>query len=248
MDRPVTAAGRAAVGVVFGSLARAFGTRPLHPAGVAFDAELVVDHPRLRGARLFAHTGRRPAVVRFSRGFGIPRPAPDLVAFAIKVPDAYGPGRDQDLLFAAAGDRPLLRHVFAWGGTHLERSYSTVLPLAVGGRTMVLGAVPEAPLRGRNADLDELPALAATGELAFALRAATPLGAWHPIARLEVGDRLDDEREEQLDFNSDRSGGGLEFTGLVNRVRGGAYAAAARNRGAEEHDPVERPARPRVTA
>jgi hypothetical protein len=229
MPRPFTAAGRAAAGTLFGSLARAFDARPLHPRGVAFAAEIVVEQPRLRGARLFARPGRRPALVRFSRGFGLPRPAPDLVAMAIKVPDANGPGRDQDLLLAAAGERPVLRHLFAWGGTHLERSYSTVLPFRVGARTMLLGA---APLTSGEADLDDLPALAARGELAFALRAATPLGAWHDIARLEVGSRLSEAEEEALDFNSSRSGGGIEPVGLVNRVRDAAYSAAAHERGA----------------
>ena len=236
MQRPFTAAGRTVVSTLFGTLADAFGTRPLHPAGVAFAAELVVDQPRLHGARLFAHEGRRPAVVRFSRGFGVPRPAPDLVALAIKVPDAYGPGRDQDLLMAAAGDRPVMRHLFAWGGTHLERHYSTVLPFAVGGRTMLVGATPAAPFAGRDADLDELPRLAATGDLAFALRVATPTGHWHDVARLEVGRRLGDDEEEALDFNSSRSGGGLEPVGYVNRVREAAYAAAARGRDAHRRD------------
>ena len=234
MDQPVTKAGRAAAGALFGSLANVLGTRPLHPAGIAFDAELVIEQPRLRGARLFARQGRRPAIVRFSRGFGIPRPAPDLVAMAVKVPDAYGPGRDQDLLFAAAGERPLLRHLFAWGGTHTQRAYSTVLPFAVGGRTMLLGAVPADAVRGRDADLDELPGLAADGELAFRLRVATPLGRWHDVARLEVGERVPGEREEQLDFNSSRTGGGIEALGFVNQLRDAAYDAARRNRGAHE--------------
>jgi hypothetical protein len=232
MDQPVTKAGQAAAGALFGRLANLFGTRPLHPAGGAFDGELVVEHPRLRGARLFAREGRRPAIVRFSRGFGIPRPAPDLVAMAIKVPDAYGPGRDQDLLLAAAGDRPVLRHLFAWGGTHTQRSFSTVLPFSVGGRTMVLGAVPAGSVRGRYADLDELAPLAATGDLAFDLRVATPLGAWHDVARVEVGARVGEEREAQLDFNSSRTGGGIEAIGLINRIRDTAYEAARHNRGA----------------
>ena len=43
MAGPVTTAGRAAAGALFGTLARAFGTRPLHPEGRAYRAELVVD-------------------------------------------------------------------------------------------------------------------------------------------------------------------------------------------------------------
>jgi hypothetical protein len=232
MAQPLTTAGRAAAGTLFGTLAGALGTRPLHPVGVAFEAEVVVDAPRLRSARLFARAGRRRAFVRFSRGFGLPEPVPELMSMAIKVPDAYGPGRDQDLLLAAAGERPVLRHVFAWGGTHLDRTYSTVLPFRVGERTMLLGA---APRRGalsarRPGDLPELEAAAAAGELEFDLRVATPAGAWRTVARLDVGRRLDDTAEEALTFNSSHAGGGIEPVGFVNRVRDAAYVAAHRAR------------------
>ena len=156
-------------------------------------------------------------------------PVPELMSMAVKVPDAYGPGRDQDLLLTAAGERPLLRHLFAWGGTHLERSYSSVLPFRVGDRTTLLGAAPRtAP--GDGGDRGELERAAAQGELAFDLRVATPASAWRPVARLEVGRRLADDEEEALAFNSSNAGGGIEPVGLVNRVRDAAYEAAARNR------------------
>jgi len=236
MTGPATAVGRAAVGTVFGSLARVLGTRPLHPSGVAFEAELVVDEPRLRGARLFARRGRRPAYVRFSRGFGLPEPIPELMSMAVKIPNAYGPGREHDLLMAASGDRPLLRHVFAWGGTHLDRAYSTVLPFRVGDRTMLLGAVPRGVgvdgVGRRPGDLPELEAAAAAGELAFDLRVATPLGPWRTVARLEVGRQLSDEEGDALAFNSAHTGGGIEPVGYVNRVRAAAYDAAAAGRDA----------------
>lgn len=234
MPRPVTAVGRAAAGTLFGTLAGMLGTRPLHPAGVAFEAELVVDEPRLRAARLFARRGRRRCVVRFSRGFGLPEPVPELMSLAVKVPGAYGPGRDQDLLMAATGERPVLRHVFAWGGTHLDRAYSTVLPFRVGERTMLFGAAPRRPALStrRPGDLPELEAAAAAGELAFDLRVATPTGPWRTIARLDVGRRLPDDEEEALRFNSSNAGGGIEAVGLVNRVRDAAYEAAHRGRAA----------------
>ena len=232
MNRPFTTVGRTVAGTLFGGLARALGTRPLHPAGVGFEAELVVDEPVLRGARLFARRGRRRALVRFSRGFGLPEPVPELMSMAIKVPGAYGPGRDQDLLLAATGQRPVLRHVFAWGGTHLDRTYSSVLPFRVGERTMVLGAAPRSPARRRPGDLPELEAAAAAGELAFDLRVATPSGPWHTVARLEVGRRLRDDEEDALAFNSSNAGGGIEPIGFVNRVRDAAYDAAAHGRAA----------------
>ena len=118
--------------------ARARCTRP----GSAFEAELVVDEPVLRGARLFARRGRRRALVRFSRGFGLPEPVPELMSMAIKVPDAYGPGRDQDLLWPPPAGGRSCATSSPGAATHLDRAYSTVLPFRVGERTMVLGAAP----------------------------------------------------------------------------------------------------------
>lgn len=212
MPAPLTFAGRAVVGTVFGGLAKLLGDRPIHPDGAAFRAELVVETPRLRRARLFAKPARHDAFVRLSRGFGLPEPVPDLMSLAIKVPDAYGLGKTQDLLLTAAGERPVLRHLFDWGGTHADRSYSTVLPFSVGGVTMVLGAKP-------NDDAT-----------AFDVRAATPLGPWHTIARIELGERLSEAEEDALAFNSSTTGGGIRPVGLINRVREAAYDAAAAGR------------------
>ena len=225
MPRPVTAVGRAAAGTLFGTLARALGTRPLHPEGWAYEAELVIDEPRIRGARLFSVRKRRRALVRFSKGFGLPDPVPDLMSMAIKVPDAYGPGRDQDILLAAAGQRPVLRHLFAFGGDHLRRAYSSIFLFRVGERTLLFGA---APRRGAG-DLREA---AAAGELEFDVRVATPSGPWRTVARLEVGRELSDDEEESLAFNSSNTGGGIADVGLVNRVRDAAYDAAAQGRDA----------------
>jgi hypothetical protein len=227
----VTDLARTGASALFGAIAKVTGRRSLHPDGVAFAATLVVDEPALGGARLFAAPGRHRAFVRFSRGFGIPEPLPEILSLAVKVPDAYGPGQDQDLLLTASGDRPILRHVFAGGRSHLKRTYSSVLPFSVGGRTMVFGAVPRAAApRERGEDLDELAAAARAGELALDLRAATPLGPWQTVARLEVGERLGPDEERALAFNSDHAGGGIAPTGVLNKVRGGAYAASARYR------------------
>ena len=226
MAQPVTTAGRAAAGTLFGTLARTVGTRPLHPEGWAFAAELVVDDPRLREARLFASRRRRRALVRFSRGFGLPQPVPDLMSMAIKVPDAYGPGRDHDVLLAAAGERPLTRHLFAWGGDHLTRTYSSIFLFRAGARNVLFGAAP------RPTSHDDLRVAAAAGDLVFDVRIATPTGPWRTIARLEVGEELSEGEEEHLAFNSSSTGGGIAPVGLVNRVRDAAYAAAARGRSA----------------
>jgi hypothetical protein len=221
---------RVAAGM-FGSLARGLGTRPLHPVGIAFAGEWVLDAPTLPGVEVFDAPARRPVLVRFSRGFGLPEPLPEILSVAVKVPDAYGPGRDQDVLMTATGDRPVLRHAFAVGFSHLTCTYSTVFPFAVGGRRMLLGAVPAARGRAPDAgDLGELEVLATRGELALELRVATLTGPWRAVARVELGRRLDADAERELRFNSDNAGGGIAPVGFVNAVRGAAYAAANRER------------------
>lgn len=225
---PVARAGAAAL---FAAIARLTQGRSLHPAGVAFTARLVVEEPRLRQARLFARRGERAALVRFSRGFGLAEPLPEILSMAIKVPGAYGAGRDQDLLITAAGDRPLLRQTFFWGRSHLDRTYSSVLPLRVGANSLLFGAVPLVTARRRgDGDLDEIVRTAAAGGLAFALRVAPPVGAWRTVARLELGERLDAAAERALMFSSDNTGGGISADGFANRVRGAAYAASHRAR------------------
>ncbi len=227
----LTPAAQVGAGAVFGTVARLLGQRSLHPAGVAFAATFVVEQPRLKHARLFARKTERPAYVRFSRGFGIPEPLPEILSVAVKVPDAYGPGRDQDLLMTATGDRPGLRHVFFWGRSHLGKRYSSVLPFRVGEQTMLLGARPRvAPALGGGRDLEELATVAAEGRLSFDLQVATPTGPWRTVARLDVGEQLGPEDEDALGFNSDNAGGGIAPLGFVNRLRGAAYASSIANR------------------
>lgn len=225
-----TRIGRAGAAGLFGGLAGVLRRRPLHPAGAGFAATLTVLEPTEPRLPLFARPGEHAALVRFSRGFGLPEPLPEILSLAIKVRDAYGPGADQDFLLTASGERPLLRHTFAWGRSHLAHTYSSVIPFTAAGETVVFGAAPRtAPLAGER-DLDELRRRAAQDALAFDLRVATLGGPWRTLARLDVGRALDDEEETALTFNSDTTGGGIAASGWINRVRGAAYDASARVR------------------
>ena len=225
-----TSLGQKGAAGLFGGLAGLLRGRPLHPAGVAFDATFRVREATDPALRLFAAPGEYDAAVRFSRGFGLPEPLPEILSLAVKVRDAYGPGADQDFLMTASGERPVLRHAFAWGRSHLEQTYSTVIPFSAAGTAVVFGAVPHAaPLPGTR-DLEELARRAAQDALAFDLRVATLRGPWRTLARIDVGARMDDAREQHLTFNSDTTGGGIAATGFVNRLRGAAYDASTRTR------------------
>jgi hypothetical protein len=227
----VTELGQKGAAGLFGGLAGLFRGRPLHPTGAGFTATVHVPGPTEPRLALFAQAGEYDALVRFSRGFGLPEPLPEILSLAVKVRDAYGPGADQDFLMTASGDRPVLRHAFAWGRSHLAHGYSTVIPFTAAGRTVVFGAVPVAPpLDDEDRDLPELEQAAARGDLALDLRVATLRGPWHTLARVDVGRPLDDAEERALTFNSDTTGGGIAATGFVNRLRGAAYDASTRAR------------------
>jgi hypothetical protein len=115
-----------------GTLALARAPR-LHPFGVGFAAEL----RRLGGGAGLPAAIEGEAVVRLSRSLGAPEWLPDPCGLALRVPDAYGPGRHQDLLLASSGLAPLARHLLLSSGGFCDRAYSSILPYRLAGETVV---------------------------------------------------------------------------------------------------------------
>src|SRR3982750_2638745 len=93
-------------GLTFGPPRR----RGFHPVGTAFEASLDLDGRSRYDVPLLDERGRRPCVVRLSRGIGLPDGAPDINGLAIRVLDAHGPGHHQDFLLASSGVGLLSRH------------------------------------------------------------------------------------------------------------------------------------------
>jgi hypothetical protein len=62
-------------------------------------------------------------------------------------PDAYGPGRHQDLLLASSGRAPLARHLLLPSRGFCDRPYSSILPYRLAGERVVVLALPD---RGRG--------------------------------------------------------------------------------------------------
>jgi hypothetical protein len=86
--------------------------RSLHPTGVGYHGQLVIgDGPGRPSVPLLRPGAAYPALLRFSRGAGLPEPLPDALGVAVKLPDAHGPGADQDLLLTSSTSRPLLRRL-----------------------------------------------------------------------------------------------------------------------------------------
>ena len=96
-----------------------------------------------RGSTLLDEPATWDAIVRFSRALGLPRPLPDLLGVSLRVLDAYGEGRHQDVLMVSSVDLPVLHHIFVPAGDVQQRPYSSSLPYRVGDDRFLLGVTPE---------------------------------------------------------------------------------------------------------
>lgn len=207
LTRSVATAYRAVDACVSTALAGASAVRRarvFHPDGDAYAATLLVTPREPHGAPLLDQEGEYAAVARVSRGAGLPRPLPDVAGLALRILDAHGPGASQDLLVNSAGRLPLARHVLLPRLGPVGRTYSSVLPYRVGGRTLLFGATP-------------------LGRDAFTLLTASPLGPWTPWGVLTLGRRLPDAEADSLAFAVDNTGGGIAPEGVLQDLRRSAY-------------------------
>jgi hypothetical protein len=230
---PVVAAG-------FYTLAALRRRRSLHPTGVGYQGRLRVpdERPPRPGVPLFQAGATHPVLVRFSRGAGLPEPLPDALGVAIKLPDAHGPGVDQDLLLTSSTDRPLLRRLLFPARSFVRGAFSTALPYDLGSERVVLLLVPAPFNAGRSAGgggrrpvggLAELRAVAANG-LEFELRTARSFGRSQPLATVTVDAPLPADQTEGLRFNPWTTGPGIHPSGWLNLLRDAAYQASQRGR------------------
>jgi hypothetical protein len=223
----VTAGALAAV--VFGIASALRRGRAFHPDGVAFRATLVVPGGDL-GVPLLDEPGRHRALVRFSRGAGLPERFPDLLGIAVRVLDAHGPGDDQDLLFTSSGSAPGLRHVLSPACSFDHGRYSSILPYEVGNERVVFGARPVRRGGPPATRLAELAAAVADGHLRFALDIAEASGPWREVASVEVGEPLPADEAESLRFTPVHTGGGIRPVGVLQSVRRLAYRSSQATR------------------
>lgn len=224
----VDAVGRVVGGALAG-LAWLRGGRVVHPHGAVHRARIAVDGaPHApAAARLLATAAEYPALVRFSRSLGLPRPLPDLLGLSLRVLDGYGKDHHQDFLLVTSIDFPLLHHLFVPSGDVQRRVYSSSLPYRAGDTTFIVGAVPDpgSPRPEGRDELDRLARAAATGRLTFGLAVAGIGGRFRRVATIHVQERMagDDVR-----FNPFNCGGGLRPVGTLNRLRDYAYPLAQR--------------------
>jgi hypothetical protein len=225
---PLDLAKSASAGI-FGAVSVLRGGRSLHPNGMAFRARIEIDPepPGLRSSPLLHRARTLTGVVRLSRSLGLPEALPDIYGLALRVEDAHGRGRHQDLMFTTGGENALARHVpFLFARGFAGRTLSTVLPYRIGARRWVfLARAEEAgdPLR----TLAEATRAAGRGALAFELSVAPVLGgAPRRLGRVVLEEALPREEEGALAFTIDHAGGGIEPVGAINALRPAAYRAS----------------------
>jgi hypothetical protein len=194
-----------AIGTVLATVARLRRGKAVHPKGVVFEGRLIVTGAPAApaAARLLSTPAEHRVIVRFSRSLGIPRPLPDLLGISIRVPDAYGPGEHQDMLFVTSADIPIVHHIFLPATDLQQRAYSGSLPYRAGNEKFIVGVLPDGTDR-------------------FKLAVAPVMGRFQPVADLQIGGRLPDELDA-LRFNPWNTGGGMNPVGVLNGARDAAY-------------------------
>jgi hypothetical protein len=221
----------------FRALSRVRGARIFHPDGVGYTAMLRVDRPHAYpGVPLLERPGEHAALIRFSRGAGLPEPLPDVLGLALRLVDLHGPERHQDFLLATSADGPLVHHLLLPGvGGFFGQSFSSLLLYRLGGRVRVVGARATAPFPGGRAGLPDLVAAADGGNLRYQLALAPLARRWTGIGELIVGDRIPDSQTERLKFDPWNTGGGIRPVGPLMGLRRPAYRGSRKGRFAAGH-------------
>jgi hypothetical protein len=218
---------------VFTALAKLRRARGVHPHGIGFDGVLTLQ----AGPGLDLMPGLGPprsvaAVLRLSRSFGFPRPLPDLLGVALKLPELHGPGRDQDFLLVSAFDGRLSKYVPVPAPRYSWRAYSSLLPYRSNGRIVLPGALGASPAAAYGHD-EMAGALHAAqhGALRFALAVAPALGRFAAVGELRAQQQLAESAVQALRFNPFHTAESIiPAAGPLNGMRRAAYAASQRAR------------------
>jgi len=231
----------AAVAVPFrlGSALR--GARIFHPQGFLCRGTWEIDSvvPIAPDAEIFRQGARHDVVARVSRGAGLPEALPDFLGIAVRLVDAYGPRRHQDLLINASSGLPVLHHLFLPAPRWFAQSYSTCLPYRSGSRPFLVGLLPPAA-RGPGPSLAAMRA-AVTDGVTFGIAVAGPLERWSRVGTLRLRGPIPATAGD-VDFDPWNTGGGLTPVTWLNRIRREAYRQSRRARGRPAEGALDSPA------
>jgi len=210
-----TIAGRALGGVFFliGKY-RASSRKALHPRG-EIRRGVLRRHgcSWTTGVSWLNEAGSDAVLLRFSRSVGLPKPFPDVLGLAMRIPlDKGGHG---DLLLATTGPGRFGRFVLR-PARHQRAVYSCLIPYQGAKGPVLLAALPT--------DDDGSQ---------FDLACASLMGAWSSFGRLEVLPESDHRRDAPVSFDPVLNiVPGLESYTWAAQLRRFAYAGSRRARSA----------------
>lgn len=197
------------------------GERVIHAEGTTMHGRLVVEGGAGTGTALLDDARTWPVLVRLSRSVGLPDRLPDVLGIAVRVLDAHGAGRHQDLLLSSSVRAPVLRHLPVPRHDLLGATYSSITPYVVGTERGVLWLLPEgSPPATRT--VAALPGRSDGARFVLALTGTT--GPPRPLATLELGGSAPDGRS--IRFSPDVTGGGIAPVGWLHDLRRSAYRAS----------------------
>jgi hypothetical protein len=179
-------------------------TKPLHPDGEvrAATVERLGSTPPGTGVPFLDLAGTTPALVRISRGVGLPAALPDVDGLAIRLDLDEGPA---DVLLAATGTGRVTRYLLTprrWGR---PGPMTTLLPYRSPRGALEIAAFPD-------------------GERTYELRWALGTGPWRTFALLRLGTVVGHEGPSFDPVLHPLPG--LEQYGWVTRLREPAYRTA----------------------
>ncbi len=194
---------------LFALLSRLRHDRAVHGRGEAWHGRLQVASTTTRwGLALLDESATYDVLVRRSRALGLPAWLPDVTGLAIRIPDAGGASRHQDLLLDTSGRSLLGRRIPTLHRSGGEHHYSSLLAWRAGGSNLLLGARDIGPAR-------------------LALFLARPTKRWQPWATLELLDRMPQQAADELHLSPGNMAGGLELGSWLQRLRPDSYRASA---------------------
>ncbi len=193
--------------LLFWGLSKVRKKRIFHPVGKTYEARVTEMRAPLAGA------ASDRAVVRLSKGAGMPGGFPDVYGLAIKLADAWGPDADQDFLLVTSGEGPIGRHTLVPTRKPLTMHFSSVLPYHVEGSLATFGAWVAAPA-------DDIRGATISMGVAFGS------GAWQQIATITIGEPFAGD----ISYDPWNSSAHIVPAGPFNAVRRAAYQGSREGR------------------
>lgn len=196
-----------------------------HPVGEAYSGTVTIAPGNSAMPGLDVLSGEHEAIVRFSRGAGVPEPMPDVLGIAIKIRPPSLPV-EQDLLLASCGQAPVTRNLLVPARSFFRCMYSSVLPYRSGDEQLMFGAKADESLSRETGDFGDLQRAAREETLRFDLMVARLTGTWIGIGELVVGDPQPQQLSQELRFNPWNTQVDLFPAGPLNTIRRSTYEAS----------------------